>query len=135
MDKYMEMAIKLAKKAYKHDDVPVGAVIISHNKVISKAYNKKFVKNDVTAHAEILALQKACKKKKTTYLNDCTIYITLEPCTMCADAIKQAHINTIIYCAESPKYGALHLNNSFNVKKIESDEYVKLLKKFFADKR
>ena len=87
----------MARKAFKIKDVPVGAVIVENSKIIASAYNKKHLKNDPTAHAEMLAIRKACKKKKTTYLNNCTMYVTLEPCGMCTSAIMQGTAEIIVY--------------------------------------
>ena len=96
-EKYMRVAIEEAKKAYKLGEVPVGAVIVKNEKIISKAYNKKEKSNMVIAHAEILAINKASKKLKNWRLEDCDLYVTLEPCPMCASAIKQARINRVFY--------------------------------------
>ena len=138
MDKYMELALKLARKALKYGDIPVAAVIIENGKVISKAYNIKYKTKDVTAHAEIVAIRKACKKKKTTYLNDCVMYVTLEPCMMCSAAITQSHIKEVIYCLDSPKYGFFHNisgKNGVKCTQMYNKEYEMLLKSFFKDKR
>ena len=105
--KYMELALKQAQKALKEDEVPVGAVIVKDNKVIAKAYNKKEQKNQPTAHAEILAITKACKKLKTWHLDDCVMYVTLEPCVMCAGALLQCRIKRIVYGAKSYQDGAI----------------------------
>lgn len=99
-EKYMKMAIFEAKKALKIGEVPVGAVIVKNGVVLSKAYNKKEKLKNVTRHAEIIAIEKASKKIDNWRLNDCDIYITLEPCPMCASAIKQARISNI-YCGLS----------------------------------
>ena len=96
-EKIMKIALKNAKKALKHDEVPVGAVIVKNNKIISQAYNKKEKTKNVINHAEIIAISKACKKLKTWRLDDCEIYITMEPCMMCSGAIEQARIKKIIY--------------------------------------
>ena len=105
--KYMKLALKQAQKALKEDEVPVGAIIVKDNKVIAKAYNQKEQKNQPTAHAEILAITKACKKLKTWHLDDCVIYVTLEPCVMCAGALLQARIKKIVYGAKSYQDGAI----------------------------
>ena len=136
MDKFMKEAIKLSKKAALNGDVPVGAVLVENGKIIAKSYNKKFKNKDVTAHAELLVIKSACRKKKTTYLNDCILYVTLEPCMMCTAAIEQAHIKKVIFCLKSPKYGYFIKNNT----KIEYSEeydsdYEYNLKEFFKDKR
>ena len=102
---YMKIAIKEAKKAIRYDEVPVGAVIIKKNKVISKAYNKKEKNNDVTKHAEIIAISKACKKLKNWRLDECEIYVTMEPCMMCSGAIEQSRIKKIVYGVKNENYG------------------------------
>ena len=93
---YMDIALQEAKKAYKKDEIPVGAVIVKNGKVISKAYNKKNKSNRVKDHAEILAIDKANRKLRNWRLEECEIYITLEPCPMCASAIEQARIGRLI---------------------------------------
>lgn len=142
---YMKIAINEAKKAYNRGEVPVGAVIVKENRVISKAYNTKNKKNCVINHAEILAIKKASKKLKNWRLNDCTMYITLYPCSMCASAINQSRISKIVIGAD---------NNSINhnivdkilfdksngtdiviVNNILKNDCGKLLKQFFLKKR
>ena len=138
MNKYINELIKLSKKSLKYGDVPVAAMIVEDNKVISKAYNKKYKIKDVTAHAEILAIQKACKKKGSYYLNNCTLYVTLEPCMMCTAAIIQSHIKNVVYCVKSPKYGYLtKVNKEYKLEIEESynEEYERMLKDFFKTKR
>lgn len=103
--KFMREAIKIAKQS--GEDLPIGAVIMKDGKVLSKAHNKKEIKNDVTAHAEILAIQSAQKKLGTSVLKDCEIYITLEPCPMCAWAILNARIPKVYFGAYDTAYGAL----------------------------
>ena len=97
MDEYMKIAIKEAIKAKNKGDVPVGAVVVVGNKVISKAYNKKEHKKNSTKHAEILAISKACKKINSWHLDNCTLYCTMEPCMMCCGAIIQSRIKKVIY--------------------------------------
>ena len=103
--KFMREALKIA--AQSGEDLPIGAVIMKDGKVLSKAHNKKEAKNDVTAHAEILAIQSAQRKLKTKFLKDCEIYITLEPCPMCAWAILNAGIPKVYFGAYDTMYGAL----------------------------
>ena len=92
---YMEQALKEAEKAYKKLEVPVGAVIVKDGKIIAKGHNQKETKTDTTKHAEIIAIQKASKKLKSWRLTDCEMYVTLEPCTMCAGAIINSRIKKI----------------------------------------
>ena len=96
-DKYMMIALKEAKKAYDIGEVPVGAVIVKNNVVLSKAYNKKETTKNLIKHAEIIAIEKACKKNKDWRLDDCILYTTLFPCPMCASAIQQSRIKQIVY--------------------------------------
>ena len=92
---FMKEALKEAEKAYKKLEVPVGAIIVKDGKIIARAYNQKESKTDTTKHAEILAIQKANKKLKSWRLIDCEMYVTLEPCTMCAGAIIHSRIKKV----------------------------------------
>lgn len=103
---FMQQALKEAKKAYKKLEVPVGVVIVKENKIIAKAHNQKEEKNSPIKHAEITAIEKACKKLKNWRLNDCEMYVTLEPCPMCAGAIVNARMKKIYIGAAQPKTGA-----------------------------
>lgn len=109
--KYMNIALNEAKKAFVKNEVPVGAVIVKNGVVISKAYNKKEKNYCALCHAEILAIKKASKKLKNWRLEDCEMYITLEPCPMCASAIRQARIKTV--------YAGLHNSNCENLNLIK----------------
>ena len=120
--KYMKMAINEARKAYKMGEVPVGAVIVKDDVVIAKAYNKKEKNGCVTGHAEILAVEKASKKLNNWRLNGCDIYITLEPCPMCASAIKQSRINNVYYgLSNSDKNNCELINAIFSKDKINCE--------------
>ena len=105
--KYMRKALIEAHKAELIDEVPIGCVIVKDNKIIARGYNKKERSNDVTSHAEIIAIRKACKKLNSWRLIDCELYVTLEPCAMCAGAIYQSRIKRVIYGTSDPKQGAL----------------------------
>lgn len=105
-EKYMKLALKEAKKAYEKEEVPIGAVIVKDDKVIAKAHNLREVKNQACAHAEILAIEKACKKLKNWRLDGCDMYVTLEPCAMCAGAILNARIKNVYISAMEPRSGA-----------------------------
>lgn len=94
---YMNVALKQAKKALKNNEVPVGAIVVYKNKIIAKAFNKKEKTKNATMHAEIIAIKKACKKIKNWRLNDCVMYVTMEPCNMCMGAIIESRIKKI-YC-------------------------------------
>ena len=93
---YMKLALKEAIKAYKHNEVPVGAIIVSNGKIIAKGNNQRENSGDVTKHSELIAIRKASKKKKDWRLNDCTMYVTLFPCPMCASAIVQSRISKLV---------------------------------------
>ena len=144
-NKYILEAINEAKKAFAKDEVPVGAVIVRNNEIISKAHNLVISKNDPTAHAETLAIKEAAKLLGTPRLDDCDIYITLEPCAMCTATISLAKIKRIFYCLDDKKFGCVESNqtlykdNSYFKPEIysgiNSEESKKLLQKFFKDKR
>lgn len=139
MKNYMEEALKEAKKALKHGDVPIGAVIVKNNKIIARSHNKKELKKNVTMHAEIIALEKACKKLKSWHLDGCEIYITVEPCTMCYGAIEQSRIKKIIYGVKNDKFGYFNrkqtLNNISVTSGLLKDDCEKMLRDFFIKKR
>ena len=103
---FMKAALKEARKAYLEDEVPVGAVIVKDGKIIARAHNIKEMKNDTTKHAEILAIQKASKKLNTWRLNGCTMYVTLEPCVMCAGAMIQSRLDKVVFGTVDEKTGA-----------------------------
>ncbi len=103
---FMKLAISESLKCFSSEDVPVGSVIIYNNKVISKAHNEVEKRKDPTSHSEILAIKKALKKLSTKYLYDCTLYTTLEPCSMCAGAIILARVGRVVWGAYDPKAGA-----------------------------
>ena len=95
-EKNMKIAFKESEKAYKIDEIPVGAVVVKNGKVISKGYNMKEKYNDPTMHAEIIAIRKACKKIKDWRLNGCTLYVTMEPCEMCLNVILESRVKDIV---------------------------------------
>ena len=143
---YMEQALKEAQKAYKKLEVPVGAIIIKDGKIIARAHNQKETKTDTTKHAEILAIQKASKKLKSWRLVDCEMYVTLEPCTMCAGAIINSRIKKIYIGAMDEKTGAvgsvlnLFEDYTFNHKvqyetRILEERCENILKTFFKELR
>ena len=145
-EKYMKLAIKEAKKAYDKNEIPVGAVIVKDDKVIARAHNLKEIKNDTTKHAEILAIQKASKKLESWRLEGCEMYVTLEPCSMCAGALIQARLKKVYIGTMDYKTGAcgsvlnLLKDYKFNHEvEIESgvlqDECENLLKDFFKNLR
>lgn len=144
-EKYMKEAIKEARKAYMKDEIPVGAVIVKDNKIISRGYNLKEEKKNTIKHAEIIAIEKASKKLCSWRLVDCEMYITLEPCAMCAGAIINSRIKKIYIGAMDLKTGAcgsvLNLfEYPFNHKvEVESgvlqSECEKIIKDFFKELR
>ena len=125
--------IKMNKKAIKNGDIPVSCIITKNNKIISSAYNNKYKKNNPLGHAEIIAIQKACKKLNTCNLIDCELYVTLKPCLMCQEIIKETRIKTVHYIIDNNKYN----NSKINYLKIDkdSDIFEKELKDFFKSKR
>ena len=100
---YVQILYKLAKKASKKNDIPVSAIIVKDNKIIAKAYNKKNIKQNPLYHAEILCLIKAYKKLKRWNLNDCDMYVSLEPCNMCKELISESRINKVYYILSKGK--------------------------------
>lgn len=141
-------AIKEAKKAYLQNEVPIGCVIVKNGKVISRAYNKREKLKNSTAHAEILAIQKACKKLGDWRLTDCDLYVTVEPCPMCAGACFNSRLRKIVYGCNDYKGGSFGgvadidmtnlnvLNHKLIVEKSPyADECKNLLTKFFNERR
>ncbi len=137
--------IEEAKKAYKKDEVPVGALIVRNGEIISKGHNQRITKNNALYHAEIVAIEKACKKLKSWRLDDCEIWVSLEPCVMCAGAIMQSRLKKVYFLAQDEKGGAviskyrLFDDNKlpFKVKYeyIPVKEASDILKRFFKEKR
>ena len=143
---FMEAALAQARLAFEKDEVPVGAVIVEGGKIISSAHNCNLTKKDPTAHAEILTLRKAAEIKGTSRLDNCDLYVTLEPCAMCAAAISLARIRRIYYAASDKKFGAVEngarifASSSCHHKPevysgISEEESKKLLQDFFRSKR
>ena len=140
MDKYLEIAINEAYKACKKGDIPVGCVIVYNNKIIAKTHNLKEKKNQATYHAEILAINKACKKLKTWHLDDCILYTTMEPCVMCSGAIIQSRIKKIVYILDNSSFGNIKNNSYFkkekyDIKQIKNEKFLEYFQKFFQNKR
>lgn len=104
--KFMKEALKEASKSYKKEEIPVGAVIVKDNKIIAKAHNLKETKHDCTNHAEILAIKKACRKLNSWRLTGCTMYVTLEPCSMCTGALILSRIDKVVIGTMDEKTGA-----------------------------
>ena len=136
-NKIIEELIKLLTKAAKHNEVPVAALIVFNDKIISKEYNKRENMNDVTGHAEIRCIKKAARKLKTWKLDNCIMYVTLKPCSMCEQVIRESRIKEIIYIIDK-----LDVKNEYNKTKIsklndeESENKIKnIMSLFFKQKR
>lgn len=105
---FMRIAFQEAEAALADDEVPIGAVIVHGDRVIASAHNQRERLRDPTAHAEMIAITQAAESLNSWRLNDCTLYVTLEPCCMCAGAIVQARLGRVVYGASDPKAGAVH---------------------------
>lgn len=145
-EKFMVEAIKEAKKAELIDEVPIGCVIVKDDKIIARGHNLRESKQRSTAHAEIIAIEKACRKLKSWRLEGCSLYVTLETCPMCSGAILQSRIEHVVYGAKDPKGGCMEsCMNMYEVKGFNhypdviggvlEDECGSLLKTFFKRKR
>lgn len=144
---FMNIALQEAQEALNHGEVPVGCVIVNNNRIISQSCNQNRSLFDPTAHAEIMAIRQACQKLKTGRLFDCDVYITLEPCAMCATAISFARIKNLYYILPDKKFGAVEngvkifQQANCNHKPIiynnvgDVQQYKTLLQKFFQEKR
>ncbi|MGB9857675.1 MAG: tRNA adenosine(34) deaminase TadA [Dictyoglomaceae bacterium] len=143
----MKEALKEAKKAFKRDEVPIGAVLVDDKgEIIVRGYNKKETKNDPSAHAEMIAIREGAKKLKTWRLDKCTLYVTLEPCPMCLGVMLQARIKRVVFGAYDPKAGALGSVINLNLPKLFNhyievrggvleEECSELIKSFFRKLR
>ena len=132
---FMNLAFKEAKKAFKKNEIPVGCIIVKNNKIISKAYNKKEKNNKTVDHAEIIAITKANKKIKNWRLDNCIIYVTMEPCMMCCGAIEQSRIKKVIYGCKNDKYGYLSKYKKIKSELLYEEKYKLLIQNFFKNKR
>jgi len=144
--KFLDLAFKYAKKAYELGEIPIGAVIVKDNRIISYGYNTKEKNNNVLKHAELIAIEKASKKLNNWRLDGCDIYITLDPCPMCASAIHQARINNVYSAANNSDSKNLEIiNNIFKkdrtnpktnfISNVSRETSIKILNSFFATKR
>lgn len=138
---YMKQALMEAKKAFEKDEVPIGAVVVCKGRIIARAHNLTEMLNDVTAHAEMQAITSAANNIGGKYLNDCTLYVTVEPCPMCAGAIGWSQLGKLVYGAEDEKRGyhryapdVLHPKTEV-VGGVCADEATALMKEFFKSKR
>lgn len=140
-DFFMNEALKEAKYAYEEDEVPIGAVIVCDNQIIARAHNLTERLNDPTAHAEMLAFTSATEFLGSKYLNECTLYVTVEPCNMCAGAAYWVQIGRIVYGADDEKRGFQKFNRNIVHPKtkltphIKKEECAGLVKQFFQEKR
>ena len=138
-EKYINELINLSKKSLKKSEVPIAALIIDENgKIISKAYNTRNIKQQTINHAEILAITKANKKLKSWRLNNCTLYVTIEPCDMCKSVIKESRIQNVYYLLprlpEKNQYNKTIFNKLKDMSEKE-DKYQEIIKKFWKNKR
>ena len=140
-ERFMRMALKEAEAAFDEGEIPVGAVVVSRDQIIARAHNQTEQLNDVTAHAEMLAITAAANQMGGKYLTDCTLYVTVEPCTMCAGATGWAQISRVVYGATDEKRGfqkiaphALHSKATVTTGILE-EECAALMKTFFKDRR
>jgi len=138
---FMKEALKEAQKAYDEDEVPIGAVVVSSNRIIARAHNMTEALNDATAHAEMLAITAAENFLSSKYLNNCSLYVTLEPCVMCAGASYWSRLAKVVYGASDQRYGYKKAGNKLFHPKTEiisgimEQETGELLRSFFSKKR
>ena len=139
-DYFMNEALKEARYAFDEGEIPVGAVVVSNNRIIARAHNQTEALTDVTAHAEMLAITAAANNLGAKYLQDCTLYVTLEPCVMCAGALYWAQVSRIVFGASDEKAGFSKAGNLLHpktqvMKGVKELEATDLLKKFFQKLR
>ena len=135
---FMKMAYCEAKKAYRKDEIPVGCVIVCENEILACGYNKKECKNNALMHAEIIAIDKACKKLGSWRLDNCDIYVTLEPCMMCMGAIIESRIRNVYYGTKSKgeqMYVSDKIDGIVNLYYVYDVDCSKILSDFFINKR
>ena len=135
---YMKKALEEAKKALSLDEVPIGCIIVKDNKIIATSYNRKTLDNIATYHAEILAIEKACQRLGTWYLDECILYTTVEPCMMCTGAIIQARIKRVVYGTNNEAFGYLSKLENTKIQMtsgILKEECMKVMSDFFKKKR
>ena len=136
-EKYFQILMKLCHKAIKHKEVPIAAIIVHENKIIAKAYNTRKSKNNPLNHAEMLVIKKASQKLKSWRLNNCDLYVTLKPCSMCESTIKQARLSNVYYLLEKPENKKEYYKTNFSQANIrtQSEEYSQYLTDFFKNLR
>lgn len=144
--RFMRLALREARRGFDEDEVPVGAVVVQQGRVVARAHNRPIHLNDPTAHAEVLALRRAAKKLGNYRLNDCALYVTIEPCAMCAGAIVQARLRRVVFGARDRKAGAggsalkvlnhPRLNHQVEVVKgVMTEDCATILRQFFRSRR
>lgn len=142
---FMLEALKLAEISYENNDIPIGCVVVYNNKIVGRGYNRKELLKDASEHAEIMALKEACKNLNTYHLEDCNVYITLEPCAMCSGAIINFRVNNVFIGTENKRFGTCGsfinlLDMDFNHRSnitfgILKEECSNILSKFFKSLR
>jgi tRNA(adenine34) deaminase len=137
---FMKKALQEAETAYEKGEIPVGAVIVIENKIIARAHNLTELLNDVTAHAEMQAITAAANYLGGKYLTNCTLYVTLEPCQMCAGALYWSQLSKIVYGCRDEERGCIHLKTTLHPKTemiggVLEEQASQLLKRFFVEKR
>ena len=137
MKDYWQECINLAKKAASKEEVPVGAIIVKNAKIIAKSYNKREKNHDILGHAEILAIKKASKRLKTWKLDNCELYVTLKPCSMCEEIIKQSRLQKVHFLVEKPTNKHEYAKTAFIKEENEdlSTIYMQILSDFFKKMR
>ena len=138
MNRYVDILLELANKAYSNEDIPVGAIVVKNDEIIGKGYNTRNSSGDVLGHAEIAAINEASKKIGDWRLDDCTLYVTLKPCMMCTGVIIESRIRDVVYLIDRTNV-LFNPDEFINISRISSDyrvdEYLKLLQTFFENKR
>lgn len=145
-EEWMRVALGEAEAASAHGDVPIGAVVVAQGELLARAHNRREVDGDPTAHAEILALREGARERGSWRLDGCTLYVTLEPCVMCAGALVLSRLDRVVFAADDPKAGAVgalydvprdpRLNHRVEVVRgVLAAEAAELLKGFFAARR
>ncbi|WP_221899172.1 nucleoside deaminase [Hymenobacter sediminicola] len=139
-EQYMREALKQARYAFAEEEIPIGAVVVLDRQIIARAYNQTEKLRDVTAHAEMLALTAAANHVGNKYLSDCTLYVTVEPCVMCAGATAWAQLRRVVYGADEPKFGYRRHGNLLHPKAevvtgVLGAECGEIMREFFARKR
>lgn len=140
-DYYMRTALRQAERAFEEDEVPIGAVVVCEGQIIGKGYNQTERLQDPTAHAEMLAITAACSYLGSKYLPDCVLYVTVEPCVMCAGALRWAQLSRVVVGAPEPKTGFLRIQQdilhpkTLLSKGVLKEECAALMTEFFRKKR